>query len=75
MTGSPRHFRRPTTREKHVLIELKKGSTNKEIAQSLGCSVKTVESHIRNLFDKLGVRTRAGLVGAVSADEWVQHSQ
>jgi DNA-binding NarL/FixJ family response regulator len=38
------------------------GKTNKEIAQHLGMSVKTVESHRANLMKKLAVHETAGLV-------------
>jgi DNA-binding CsgD family transcriptional regulator len=32
--------------------------TNKSIASTLGLAEKTVEYHLRNLFKKLGVRSR-----------------
>jgi DNA-binding NarL/FixJ family response regulator len=35
------------------------GKSNKEIAGALTLSVKTVDRHISNLFDKLGVGSRA----------------
>jgi DNA-binding NarL/FixJ family response regulator len=45
-------------READVLQHLAQGMTNKDIAQSLILSVRTVEAHLRNIFGKLGVRSR-----------------
>lgn len=50
-----------TPRERDVLIEIARGHTNKEIAGTLGVSVRTVESHRESLLKKLGVRGTAGL--------------
>ena len=38
------------------------GRTNAELAGQLGVSVNTVKFHLRNLFDKIGVRSRAQAV-------------
>ena len=45
-------------RETEILGLLAQGLTNKDIAQTLIVSVRTVEAHLRNLFAKLGVRSR-----------------
>ncbi len=45
-------------REVEVLQLLAQGMTNKDIAQTLILSVRTVEAHLRNIFGKLGVRSR-----------------
>ncbi len=45
-------------RETEILHLLGQGLTNKDIAQTLMVSVRTVEAHLRNLFDKLGVHSR-----------------
>lgn len=45
-------------REVEVLQLLAEGMTNKDIAQTLILSVRTVEAHLRNIFGKLGVRSR-----------------
>jgi DNA-binding NarL/FixJ family response regulator len=45
-------------REIEVLRLLAHGSTNKDIAQTLILSVRTVEAHLRNIYGKLGVRSR-----------------
>ena len=50
-----------TARERQVLAGIARGQTNKEIAQELGISHRTVESHRESLMRKLGVYTVAGL--------------
>ncbi len=47
-----------TGREQDVLVHLSQGLTNKDIAQSLFLSVRTVEAHLRNIYDKLDVSSR-----------------
>ena len=47
-----------TVRERQVLIELIPGKQNKEIAQTLCISEATVESHLSNIYRKLGVNNR-----------------
>lgn len=51
-----------TGREKEVLLCLVKGMNNKEIAQSLFISDKTVKIHVSNIFKKLGVKSRSQVV-------------
>jgi DNA-binding NarL/FixJ family response regulator len=52
-----------TERELEVLASLSRGNTNKEIAQELTISVRTVTTHVRNILDKLQLsnRTQAAL--------------
>jgi DNA-binding NarL/FixJ family response regulator len=45
-------------RETEVLRLLAQGFTNKDIAQALILSVRTVEAHLRGIFAKLGVSSR-----------------
>lgn len=47
-----------TAREVEVVAHVAAGRTNKEIASGAGISVKTVETHIANIFSKLGVTNR-----------------
>ncbi|MCB0175904.1 MAG: response regulator transcription factor, partial [Anaerolineae bacterium] len=47
-----------TERETDVLRLLAQGLTNKDIAQTLILSVRTVEAHLRNIFGKLNVSSR-----------------
>jgi len=49
-------------REKEILSWIAKGYSNKEIAENLIISVKTVETHKAHLMEKLGLRTRPDLV-------------
>ncbi len=47
-------------REAEVLGQLARGRTNKQIAQRLGISPKTVGHHLESIYGKTGQRTRAG---------------
>ena len=49
-------------REKEVLILITNEYTNKEIADKLFISIRTVETHKRNLLEKTGCKNVAGLV-------------
>ncbi|MNZ88184.1 Oxygen regulatory protein NreC [compost metagenome] len=49
-------------REKEILGWIAKGYSNKEIAESLIISVKTVETHKSHLMEKLGLKTRPELI-------------
>lgn len=51
-----------TTREREVVELLAQGLTNKDIAQSLFLSVRTVEAHLRSVYAKLDVRSRTEAV-------------
>jgi pimeloyl-ACP methyl ester carboxylesterase/DNA-binding CsgD family transcriptional regulator len=48
-----------SNREQKILGEIAKGLSNREIAESLFISEKTVRNHITSVFDKLGVSSRA----------------
>jgi ATP/maltotriose-dependent transcriptional regulator MalT len=56
-----------TERELAVARCVANGSTNREIAQLLFLSPKTVERHLSNVFRKVGVRNRAELAARVRA--------
>jgi DNA-binding NarL/FixJ family response regulator len=64
----PAAWQQPSPRETEVLALVARGAANKEIAKSMGLSVRTVEAHLRNIFAKLlvGSRTEA-VVFAVKA--------
>lgn len=48
-----------TARERAMMTALARGRTNAELAADLGISINTVKFHLRNLYDKLGIRSRA----------------
>ncbi len=52
-------FAQLTTREREILALITQGLANADIGKSLAISEKTVRNHVSNLFDKLGVWTRA----------------
>ncbi|AKZ56478.1 Transcriptional regulatory protein LiaR [Streptomyces ambofaciens ATCC 23877] len=51
-----------TDRERDILAQLATGLGNREIARALFISEATVKTHLRRVYDKLGVDTRAGAV-------------
>ncbi len=53
---------RLSAREEEVLILLSKGYSNKEIASQLSIGVETVSSHLKHIYEKLHVRSRAEAV-------------
>ena len=50
-----------TGREQTILLQLAQGMSNKEVALALDISVRTVETHRKNLKRKLGISSTAGL--------------
>ena len=52
-----------TTREREILDLLAEGASNRQIARSLGLSLKTVQNHVSRILDKLQAadRTQAAL--------------
>lgn len=50
-----------TGREQTILLQLAQGKSNKEVANTLDISVRTVETHRKNIKRKLGISSTAGL--------------
>jgi two-component system NarL family response regulator len=50
-----------TDREQTILLQLAQGKSNKEVALTLDISVRTVETHRKNIKRKLGIASTAGL--------------
>lgn len=50
-----------TNREQTILLELAQGQSNKDVASTLDISVRTVETHRKNIKRKLGISSTAGL--------------
>lgn len=53
---------RPTERQGEVLEYVLEGHANKEIAEAVGVSPRTIEVHVTALLDKAGVDSRARLI-------------
>jgi DNA-binding NarL/FixJ family response regulator len=54
-------------RETEVAELIRLRRTNREIAEELFLSLKTVETHVRHIFDKLGVTARRDIASALDA--------
>ncbi|WP_353643251.1 response regulator transcription factor [Mesorhizobium sp. WSM2239] len=59
---------RLTVRERELLAVLADGWTNLQIAARTGISENTVKYHLKNLYDKLGVRNRAMAVALYASE-------
>jgi len=59
-----------TEREFSVIELICEGLTNKEIANELSISVNTVNNHVSNIFDKMGVRSRIDLLKLLQEGPW-----
>jgi DNA-binding NarL/FixJ family response regulator len=51
-----------TAREEETLLMLTKGYSNKEIADRLKVSIETVRTHLKNIYEKMHVRSRTEAV-------------
>jgi DNA-binding CsgD family transcriptional regulator len=58
-----------TDRERSVSDLAAAGATNREIAETLVVTVRTVEFHLSRAFQKLGIGSRTELAGALGGDE------
>lgn len=68
-TGSrDRRSAQLSKRERRVLLELARGATTEEIAESLHLTTHTVRSHIRNILRKLQAKSRAHAVAIACCD-------
>ncbi|MFD1341154.1 LuxR C-terminal-related transcriptional regulator [Litorisediminicola beolgyonensis] len=57
-----------TVRERELLSVLARGWTNQQIANRTGISENTVKYHLKNLYEKLGVKNRAMAVAIYSRE-------
>ncbi len=60
-----------TEREMEVLRWAVKGMSNKEIADALCLSVRTVQAHLQNIFNKLGVGSRSEAIVYALKKGWL----
>jgi DNA-binding NarL/FixJ family response regulator len=66
--SAPRDDPRLTEREAEILRLVAAGSTDREIADGLVVSVRTIESHVASILRKLGVRNRPEAAARYQAD-------
>lgn len=60
-----------TSRERQVAALVARGFANKAIADQLAISRWTVAAHLRRIYTRLGVSTRAQMVAVLLLDEGV----
>ena len=59
-----------TEREAQVLRMVASGDTNREVAEELILSIRTMERHIGNIYSKIGARGRADATVFASPTVW-----
>ncbi len=68
-TGRPPTF---TARELDVVRLVVEGCSNEEIGTALGITAKTVEAHLRRLFERLGLVSRTELATRALREGWLE---
>jgi DNA-binding CsgD family transcriptional regulator len=58
-------------REKEILYHVSQGFSNREIASALDISEKTIEFHLKSIFNKLEVTTRTEAVSMAFKSGWL----
>jgi len=48
-----------TVREVEILRLVAAGMTNRQTAERLGLSIRTVDAHLRSIYAKLGIKSRS----------------
>jgi DNA-binding NarL/FixJ family response regulator len=66
--------RPPSARELAVIRGVRSGDTSDEIGRALAISTRTVESHLRRLFDRYGVVSRTELAVLAIEEGWIEAS-
>ncbi len=61
-----------TAREREVVGLVVDGRSNDEVGVALGITTKTVEGHLRRLFDRLGVQSRTELATRALREGWLE---
>ncbi len=60
-----------TTREQEIVRLVVDGRSNDEIGAALAIATKTVEGHLRRVFERLGIESRAELSARAVAEGWL----
>jgi DNA-binding CsgD family transcriptional regulator len=59
-----------TGQEMQIVVAVGAGLTNREVAAQLFISPRTVDHHLRRVFSKLGISSRADLIRLAAADRF-----
>jgi DNA-binding NarL/FixJ family response regulator len=60
-----------TTREQEIVRYVVEGRTNDEIGVALSIATKSVEGHLRRMFERLGIESRAELGARAVLEGWL----
>jgi DNA-binding NarL/FixJ family response regulator len=63
---------RPTARELDVVRLVVDGSSNDEIGAALGIGARTVETHLRRLFERFAIASRTELATRALREGWLE---
>jgi DNA-binding NarL/FixJ family response regulator len=63
---------RLTARELEVVRQVADGRSNDEIGAALGITTKTVEGHLRRLFERLAIQSRTELATRAVREGWLE---
>jgi DNA-binding CsgD family transcriptional regulator len=80
-TGETARKREPSTltqltpQQLHIVRLVAEGATNKDVAAQLFLSPRTVDHHLRNVFTKLGISSRAELIRLPDLDGFTRTSR
>lgn len=61
-TGTAKSLEALTSREKEIALAVAEGKSNRDIASHFDISERTVKAHLTNIFKKLQIKDRVGLV-------------
>jgi DNA-binding NarL/FixJ family response regulator len=61
-----------TARERQVVALVIDGRSNDEIGAALGITCKTVEAHLRRLFERLGLQSRTEMATRALREGWLE---
>jgi DNA-binding NarL/FixJ family response regulator len=67
-----RDLPRLTARERQVVALVVDGRSNDEVGAELRIGVKTVETHLKRIFERFGLRSRTELVARALREGWLE---